>query len=500
MLHEITPVKRESKRRCMQKTPQFSQSLSNVEFVSMPDDILTNIFKNLIFQDIHSTLLTCKEMWRLVKNKKVFRVLYKLRWPQLTLVPGGGYGAFELERDNLVALDCKRRMPFIFTYDNWYRHILARDILEMRLREFHSPKGQLMSISETSMSFTKGWGECRVIDNDSRPWILESVRLLVETYDFHNESKPKDWDLKIKLNVAIFYMGAVLLLLRDALQDKQTEIVLVALKAVGVLCRNEQNRMALGGLGGVELLVSALTVYKHDPSVLEVALWSLVHHSRPVGGVEGQSFDISKSKDYAININRMWAMDCLGLCWDICLEHRDNPSVLAKVFWLSVNLSLPEQHKDSICSTPVVELAVDALRRFPTHWELNYRAIFSLVNICCYARIKEEFLSRSGFELLAKSMANWPECLTLQRTALNVIKGFTTTVYEDQDQLALADDPLGNEMARRVCRALRDTGINDRLRNAAELLDRVSEIDYPWSNSYARMAWWMYDYILMNGN
>jgi len=330
------------------------------------------------------------------------------------------------------------------------------------------------------------------------PLFIESIRWVVELWERATLIHGKDWDLRYPMSVSGKYNRAALRLIEEAVQSKDRDTLLLSIKAIGILCRDERNRIKIGNSRGVETLVELLSSHLNDTMVLELDLWSLVHISRPVGGVEGESYDVEEHTDYDININRMWRAGCLEKCLRICETHRDSPSVLAKVFWLIVNLSLPEERKDVVLAAPIVKHAVEALRRFPDHWELNYRAIFSLVNVCCYMPVKSEFTRHRGFKYLNAAMARWPQNYTLQRTALNVVKGFTTLQVEDG--LSAGEREENRSMFTVVCTAMRQFRVLDRIEATIELFDNTSEEECPGSASSADLARWMFELVTINAH
>jgi len=289
------------------------------------------------------------------------------------------------------------------------------------------------------------------------------------------------------------YSRTALGLLQWAMKNRDRSTLLLATKAIGILCRDERNRVKIGNCQGVETLAELLQgTHVEDPAVTELALWALVHLSRPVGGREGQSYNVEEHVDYATNINRMWDTDCLEKCLRICETHSDEPTVLAKVFWLVVNLSLPEERTERVLAAPIVRHAVEALERFPDHWELCYRAIFSIVNVCYYTPIKAEFTRREGFKHMSALMARWPRNYTLQNTALNVVKGFTTMEADEE----LTQE--GRDTRRAMYTAMRQSGLLDRIEASMRLFATARESDYRGARKAAILARWMFELVSFN--
>lgn len=102
--------------------------------------------------------------------------------------------------------------------------------------------------------------------------------------------------------------------------------------------------------------------------------------------------------------------------------HKDDPDVLSKIFWLTVNLALADDVKVALISSGIIAKILASMKRFPDNKELQYRACFSLINMGIKANAKDQIHRFGGVGLVLDAMRNWPDDPAMQKCGVNVVR------------------------------------------------------------------------------
>jgi len=98
------------------------------------------------------------------------------------------------------------------------------------------------------------------------------------------------------------------------------------------------------------------------------------------------------------------------------------PAVLAKAFWLTVNLALVDEVKKKIIANEGIQSILRAMRRYPDHEEMQYRANFALINLCIRSPAKEIMVQENGIHLVIDAMQRFQDSFLMQKCCTNVIR------------------------------------------------------------------------------
>jgi len=199
-------------------------------------------------------------------------------------------------------------------------------------------------------------------------------------------------------------------------------------KAIGVLSICEQNRKQASQLGFVHYLITILCNYKKDGQVVGNALWALVTVLRPVGGIEGEEYSSTDEENFS-NVIQFSLMHGVELLFIVINEHYNDPLLLSKAFWLSVNLSLMDNIKMKLIQQmSIISVIEFAMRRFPEHEELQYRTCFALINLAMSPEAKRQIQELGIIPLVVRAAQKFPNSQLLQKTFCNVVRSLISTV------------------------------------------------------------------------
>jgi hypothetical protein len=119
------------------------------------------------------------------------------------------------------------------------------------------------------------------------------------------------------------------------------------------------------------LVLSILQRYVAHGEVASNACWALVIMARPIGALEGSTFQHTQMHNTK-NIEEIVEGGGIELVLQVLTLHVDSPLVMAKAFWSLVNMSLYDPFKDKIIGGGGIHKIIEAMRRFPDHIELQY--------------------------------------------------------------------------------------------------------------------------------
>ena len=125
-------------------------------------------------------------------------------------------------------------------------------------------------------------------------------------------------------------------------------------------------------------------------SIIGNVLWTCVILCRPLGAQEGEAYSRTETKNYR-NINQMEKSNSITTVLFVIDRFENYPCVLAKAFWLIVNLSLIDQIKRYLIHQKIIQKICHAMKKYPNHRELQYRACFALINVTLRCKLIQFF-------------------------------------------------------------------------------------------------------------
>ncbi|CEO99410.1 F-box domain-containing protein [Plasmodiophora brassicae] len=322
-------------------------------------------------------------------------------------------------------------IEFTVNRQDWVLASMAREWTETQFTPGMSPASRIEAVTEAIG---------RRLD---MPNVLEEgLRWIVQLFDEHGEAevchaRPNE----ITLRKLVFLMSR-------RMMDRDVQHL--GLKVVGILSLNEQSRKVLPGMGVVDLLINALNIHDSSQHLIENALWALVILGRPLGSSEGMRYPHQHSAAIA-HVSDILSDPRVGIVNAVIqtmVRNVSNPSVLAKAFWATVNLSLMDCNKQQLINSKAIHLIILSMFRFPDERELQFRACFALINLSLNRESRTAIRNLNGIEAILGAMARFGDFPMLQRCACNVLVSLAWSSRTNRERM------VKNQAAELVNRAL----------------------------------------------
>lgn len=172
---------------------------------------------------------------------------------------------------------------------------------------------------------------------------------------------------------------------------------------------------------------------------------------RPVGGIEGEAYSKTGAENFR-NVIQFGIMRGVELLFNIIEEHRNDPCLLSKAFWLTVNLSLMDDIKMKLirrmCAIAQIK---SAMQRFPNHEELQYRTCFALINMAMRPEAKKQIRESGLIPLIVRAARKFQSSVLIQKTFCNVTRSIISREISNALILDLRAAGVGE-----VLRAIRE--------------------------------------------
>eukprot|EP01083_Nonionella_stella_P117379 349756_1 len=351
-------------------------------------DVVSLFMEYLPFRDLFQAQIVCKS-WHMLNTKRFFHRLCSARNVSIPKDYGKG---------------CSMVFHVKKLGELWRRHIIAREtILNLILVQSTEPLHCILNYC------------CKNTQNYEIQ--VEGCRLITQMFDDQMQSVSEFHSPTI---ISIAFMKHIV----NAL-DRDINSIQIASKTIGILSINEANRKTFAELRCIPKLLQSLSAHIHNKQLISCVLWSLVVLSRPIGGIEAQVFDFN-NKEYMCNVLQLTRLNCVDIMLDIATLHSAESLILAKVFWLMVNLSLIDEAKERIIRNGSIEIICNSLRLYPNDKELQYRAIFAIVNLGLHPIAKERMLQQNGVQLIIQAMQQFPDDTQFLTMSLNATRSLSS--------------------------------------------------------------------------
>lgn len=196
-----------------------------------------------------------------------------------------------------------------------------------------------------------------------------------------------------------------------------TQIKCVAI--LPVLLEDESQRLMAQRVGLVEVVLRAMLRFP-DCSKLHVAAFhAMVLLARPLGGREGMLFDTAMTDSSANSYlgvlarppsptrrgvasldresgSKLNGINGIAVMLDSMRRFEDVPELQAMSCWALVNLALVPAQKTMILTLGGIDAATNAMRRHPFNYDVQFRALFALINLVVTSKSPRALSFRSG--------------------------------------------------------------------------------------------------------
>eukprot|EP01084_Bolivina_argentea_P068904 125427_1 len=372
---------------------------SNSEHMKHTTDIVSEIMQYLHFHEIFDILTVCKS-WKETCDFSFFNRLCILR---------NEYSPIDYGKGESVPFN----LQVYHTGNVWQKHIIARERIQHLLQ--NNSTNQLDHI----LNFC--------YNNTQTEFQVEGWRILTEIFDVKTVTNSNYITPKITnpnfIKQIIHHI--------NKFDSNHTQI---AVKTLGMLCINESNRKRFAEMQCIPTLLSTLSIYSHNKLLIACILWSLVTVSRPYGGIEAEVFHRDE-EEHTSNIRQLQQLKCVDLLFFIATNHPNKPLILAKIFWLFVNLSLLDEIKECIVRKDSIKLICNSLKLYPNNKELQYRAIFAIVNLGTHSLVKEKIVEENGIPLILQAIQRYTNDTKFLKMCINAIRALASRSQTIIDQL-----------------------------------------------------------------
>lgn len=259
---------------------------------------------------------------------------------------------------------------------------------------------------------------------DNVAFLTEACRWVCEYFDRHCSSDQGSAMFNVPPLSHIF-----LQLLSSHLGNSKVKIKdqQMFAKTMGVLALHEQNRATLADVQALARVVGLLRNVENAQNPLDhihiigCCLWALVILCRPLGGIEGEALS-SFARENFRNVKQLSNIGGVMAVMEMIRRYPNEPELLAKAFWLLVNLALVEDVKMFLIQQNVIADIIGTMKRYPDHKRLNFRATFALINMGIRTRAKLQIRELEGHKIILAVMKKWSKCPLIQKCCCNVIR------------------------------------------------------------------------------
>lgn len=162
-------------------------------------------------------------------------------------------------------------------------------------------------------------------------------------------------------------------------------IQILCLKALPILLEDEQQRATARQAGLTELVLRNMVSFPDSVQLHASAFHTIVLLARPMGGREGMLFHsthvgsngiFSNSEDGTAD-----GKSGMAVLLDSMRRFLSNDTLQAMGCWSMVNIALVPAQKNVLIKLGAIEVALKAMVRHPTDEEVQFRALFALINL-----------------------------------------------------------------------------------------------------------------------
>jgi len=156
----------------------------------------------------------------------------------------------------------------------------------------------------------------------------------------------------------------------------------LCLKVLPVLLENEQHRLTAQHAGLADVVLRDMVMFSESAQLHIAAFHTIVLLARPHGGSEGMMFRTSMTADGIFRgIYQRHGKSGIAVMLDSMRRFQDNATLLAMSCWALVNIALVSDQKAVLVKLGGIQAITNAMYRHPFSAELQFRALFALINL-----------------------------------------------------------------------------------------------------------------------
>jgi len=159
-------------------------------------------------------------------------------------------------------------------------------------------------------------------------------------------------------------------------------IQILCLKVLPVLLENEQHRLTAQHAGLADVVLRDMVMFSESSELHIAAFHTIVLLARPHGGREGMMFRTSMTADGIFRgIYQQDGKSGIAVMLDSMRRFQDNATLSAMSCWALVNIALVSDQKAVLVKLGGIQAITNAMYRHPFSAELQFRALFALINL-----------------------------------------------------------------------------------------------------------------------
>lgn len=183
-----------------------------------------------------------------------------------------------------------------------------------------------------------------------------------------------------------------------------------------VLLEDEAQRLTAQRVGLVEVVLRAMLRYPDCLKLHIAAFHAMVLLARPLGGREGMLFDNSNAESStssspgllarspspvrggssSLSGSNLNGINGVIVMLDSMRHFENEAELQAMACWAMVNLALVPAQKTMILSLGGIEATTNAMRRHPKDFDVQFRALFALINLVVASKIPKPLSFSNG--------------------------------------------------------------------------------------------------------
>jgi hypothetical protein len=156
----------------------------------------------------------------------------------------------------------------------------------------------------------------------------------------------------------------------------------LCMKALSFLLENEQQRMTAQRAGLTDVVLRGMVLFPNSVQLHIAAFHTIVLLARPLGGREGMLFHSSMVASGIFGgENSQHRKNGIAVMLDSMRRFGDNEVLQAMSCWALVNIALAPAQKVVLVKLGGIQATTNAMRRHPFSAEVQFRALFALINL-----------------------------------------------------------------------------------------------------------------------
>jgi hypothetical protein len=177
-------------------------------------------------------------------------------------------------------------------------------------------------------------------------------------------------------------------------------IQIMCIQALPSLLEDEQQRMTAQQAGLADVVLRAMILFRDCLELHTAGFHTMVLLARPLGGREGMLFDNSMADSSSINLLNSAAagsrpqksLNGIAVMLESMRRFESEAKLQAMACWAMVNIALAPAQKHTLISLGGIQAALNAMSKHPYIADVQFRALFALINLVIPCKYMQLFL------------------------------------------------------------------------------------------------------------